>query len=101
MIEAQLPVERLSIILGEVKEVKVTQRGPRRTRVDVAADALPALLELLQSSGNDDFEVVFVPDLGEVIQRRTDLGFGVGMRRQGNDQGEHQEESAHGSSPLS
>ena len=48
MSEAQLPVERLSIILGEVKEVRVSQRGPRRTRLDVAADALPALLELLK-----------------------------------------------------
>ena len=42
MIEAQLPVERLSVILGEVKEVRVSQRGERRTRVDVGADALPA-----------------------------------------------------------
>ena len=48
MIEAHLPVERLSIILGEVKEVKVRKRGERRTRVDVGADALPALLELLK-----------------------------------------------------
>ena len=48
MSDAQLPVERLSIILGEVKEVRVSQRGPRRTRLDVAADALPALLELLK-----------------------------------------------------
>ena len=48
MIEAQLPVERLSIILGEVRDVGVSQRGPRRTRLDVAADALPALLELLK-----------------------------------------------------
>ena len=48
MNEAQLPVERLSVILGEVKEVRVSQKGPRRTRLDVAADALPALLELLK-----------------------------------------------------
>ena len=48
MNEAHLPVERLSVILGEVKEVRVSQKGPRRTRLDVAADALPALLELLK-----------------------------------------------------
>ena len=48
MSDAHLPVERLSIILGEVKDVRVSQRGPRRTRLDVAADALPALLELLK-----------------------------------------------------
>ena len=48
MNEAQLPVERLSVILGEVKEVRVSQKSPRRTRLDVAADALPALLELLK-----------------------------------------------------
>ena len=38
MIDAHLPVERLSIILGEVKDVRVSQRGPRRTRLDVAAE---------------------------------------------------------------
>ncbi|MCB1727132.1 MAG: NADH-quinone oxidoreductase subunit C, partial [Gammaproteobacteria bacterium] len=48
MSDARLPVERLSIILGEVRDVGVSQRGPRRTRLDVAADALPALLELLK-----------------------------------------------------
>lgn len=48
MNESRLPVERLSVILGEVKDVRVSHRGTRRTRLDVSADALPALLELLK-----------------------------------------------------
>lgn len=48
MSDTHLPVERLSIILGEFKDVRVQKRGERRTRVDVEPDALPALLELLK-----------------------------------------------------
>lgn len=44
----QLPVRHLHEIFDGLNDVRVRQTGPRRTRVDLAADALPALLELLK-----------------------------------------------------
>ncbi len=48
MIHNQLPVRHLHEIFDGLNDVRVRQTAPRRTRVDLAADALPALLELLK-----------------------------------------------------
>lgn len=39
---------RLEKLLDEIEGVKIKRKTPRRVRVDVAADSLPTLLELLQ-----------------------------------------------------
>ena len=70
MSEAHLPDDHLSMILGEVKEVRVSHKGPRRTRLDVAADALPALLELLKESL---VEVVQTDPFGPIHLKSTAL----------------------------
>jgi NADH-quinone oxidoreductase subunit C len=51
MNEHQPPARRLHDILHDLKGVRVRQSSPRRTRVDLAPDALPALLELLKGRG--------------------------------------------------
>lgn len=42
------PTKPLRDLLHDLEDVRVNQTGPRRTRVDLNADALPALLELLK-----------------------------------------------------
>ena len=41
-------VRRLHDILHHLEDIRVKQQSARRTRVDIGADALPALLELLK-----------------------------------------------------
>lgn len=40
--------QQLDRILSGIAELKITPKGERRTRIDLPADALPALLELLK-----------------------------------------------------
>ena len=42
------PTGYLRDLLHDLEDARVSQSGPRRTRVDLSADALPALLELLK-----------------------------------------------------
>ncbi len=46
--ETQPLVRRLHEILHNLEDIRVEQKSARRTRVDIAADALPALLELIK-----------------------------------------------------
>ena len=70
---ASVPAQ-LDHILHEMSEVRVTPKGERRVRVDLAADRLPTLLQLLKGHGGflhlssiscvdwpetDEFELVY------------------------------------------
>jgi len=48
MNQSQPPARRLHDILHDLKGARVKQSAPRRTRVDLSPEALPALLELLK-----------------------------------------------------
>lgn len=48
MSQSRPPARKLDDILHDLEGVRVSQTRARRTRVDLAADALPALLELLR-----------------------------------------------------
>lgn len=48
MTEPHLPINRLNDILQKLEGITIRQTAKTRIRVDLAADALPALLELLK-----------------------------------------------------